>query len=80
VNIMSGKARKIASISSASATEPADFNRRLGAVLFGERGDHLGQAAATVSINLNQGDRQHDFSSWNSWHARIRGGYPRADH
>jgi len=28
----------------ASVTEPADFNRRLGAVLFGEPGDHFGQA------------------------------------
>ena len=28
----------------ASATAPADFNRRLGAVLFGEKGDHFGRA------------------------------------
>ena len=28
----------------ASATEPEQFNRRVGAVLFGERGDHFGQA------------------------------------
>jgi hypothetical protein len=28
----------------ASATDPADFNRRLGAVMFGEGGDHFGQA------------------------------------
>ena len=28
----------------ASTTTPDDFNRRIGAVLFGERGDHFGQA------------------------------------
>ena len=28
----------------ASATSPEEFNRRLGAVLFGEKGDHFGQA------------------------------------
>ncbi|NQT87542.1 family 20 glycosylhydrolase, partial [bacterium] len=28
----------------ASKTEPEDFNRRIGAVLFGETGDHFGQA------------------------------------
>ncbi len=28
----------------ASKTSPEDFNRRIGAVLFGERGDHFGQA------------------------------------
>lgn len=28
----------------ASTTDPADFNRRLGAVLFGEKGNHFGQA------------------------------------
>jgi len=28
----------------ASATDPADFNRRIGAVLFGERGDRFGRA------------------------------------
>ena len=28
----------------ASATAPEDFNRRIGAVLFGERGDHFGKA------------------------------------
>ncbi|MCS7238267.1 MAG: beta-N-acetylhexosaminidase [Thermoguttaceae bacterium] len=27
-----------------AATDPADFNRRIGAVLFGEKGDHFGQA------------------------------------
>jgi len=29
---------------SASKTSPKDFNRRVGAVLFGEKGDHFGQA------------------------------------
>lgn len=33
----------------ASATEPADFNRRLGAVLFGEQGDHFGQAITLLA-------------------------------
>ena len=28
----------------ASTTTPEDFNRRIGAVLFGEKGDHFGQA------------------------------------
>ena len=28
----------------ASTTKPEDFNRRVGAVLFGEKGDHFGQA------------------------------------
>ena len=28
----------------ASATTPEEFNRRVGAVLFGEKGDHFGQA------------------------------------
>lgn len=32
-----------------SATAPEDFNRRLGAVLFGESGDHFGQAIALLS-------------------------------
>jgi len=33
----------------ASATEPAAFNRRVGAVLFGEQGDQFGQAVETLS-------------------------------
>jgi hypothetical protein len=33
----------------AAATTPEDFNRRLGAVLFGERGDHFGRAIASLS-------------------------------
>ena len=32
-----------------SSTEPADFNRRLGGVLFGEKGDHFGQAISLLS-------------------------------
>jgi hypothetical protein len=32
-----------------STTAPADFNRRLGAVLFGEPGDHFGQAIELLS-------------------------------
>jgi hypothetical protein len=35
----------------ASATAPEDFNRRLGAVLFGEKGDHFGQAIALLSTS-----------------------------
>jgi hypothetical protein len=31
-----------------STTEPDDFNRRIGAVLFGESGDHFGQAIALL--------------------------------
>jgi hexosaminidase len=33
----------------ASATDPAAFNRRVGAVVFGERGDYFGQAVALLS-------------------------------
>jgi len=33
----------------ASTTRPADFQRRVGAVLFGETGDHFGQAIAQLS-------------------------------
>lgn len=33
----------------ASATEPEDFNRRIGAVLFGEKDDHFGQAIELLS-------------------------------
>ncbi len=33
----------------ASATTPDDFNRRLGAVLFGEQGDHFGQAVELLA-------------------------------
>lgn len=33
----------------ASATEPGDFNRRIGAVLFGEKGDHFGKAIGLLS-------------------------------
>ena len=32
-----------------STTEPAAFNRRVGAVLFGEKGDHFGQAIALLA-------------------------------
>lgn len=32
-----------------STTEPADFNRRIGAVLFGEPGDHFGQAVELLA-------------------------------
>ena len=32
-----------------SNTEPAAFNRRVGAVLFGEKGDHFGQAIALLA-------------------------------
>ncbi len=32
-----------------SNTEPAAFNRRVGAVLFGEQGDHFGQAIALLA-------------------------------
>lgn len=32
----------------ASTTKPEDFNRRLGAVLFGEKSDHFGQAIAAI--------------------------------
>jgi len=32
----------------ASTTKPEDFNRRIGAVLFGEKGDHFGQAIAAI--------------------------------
>ena len=32
-----------------AATESADFNRRLGGVLFGEKGDHFGQAIGLLS-------------------------------
>ena len=35
----------------ASATAPENFNRRLGAVLFGEKGDHFGQAIAAVTAS-----------------------------
>ena len=33
----------------ASTTEPAAFNRRVGAVLFGEQGDHFGQAVGLLA-------------------------------
>ncbi|MHB8957447.1 MAG: glycoside hydrolase family 20 zincin-like fold domain-containing protein [Pirellulaceae bacterium] len=33
----------------ASSTTPADFNRRIGGVLFGEPGDHFGQAIQLLS-------------------------------
>ena len=33
----------------ASTTEPKDFNRRIGAVLFGEKGDHFGQAIESLA-------------------------------
>ncbi len=33
----------------ASTTEPDDFNRRIGAVLFGEKDDHFGQALVLLS-------------------------------
>ncbi len=33
----------------AGATEPKDFQRRIGAVLFGEPGDHFGQAIALLA-------------------------------
>jgi hypothetical protein len=33
----------------ASTTSPEDFNRRLGAVLFGEQGNHFGQAIQLLS-------------------------------
>ena len=32
-----------------SATTPKDFNRRVGAVLFGEKGDHFGQAVELLA-------------------------------
>ena len=35
----------------ASATAPSDFNRRLGAVLFGEKADHFGQAIELLSAS-----------------------------
>ncbi|HSW46226.1 MAG TPA: glycoside hydrolase family 20 zincin-like fold domain-containing protein [Phycisphaerae bacterium] len=56
----------------ASATDPADFNRRIGGVLFGEPGDHFGRAidllAKTFSLpgmNRMFSDRffQVDFAS-----------------
>lgn len=34
---------------SGSTTEPEDFNRRIGAVLFGESGEHFGQAVTLLS-------------------------------
>lgn len=34
----------------ASATTPDDFNRRIGGALFGEKGDHFGQAIALLSL------------------------------
>ncbi|MDD4873302.1 MAG: glycoside hydrolase family 20 zincin-like fold domain-containing protein, partial [Kiritimatiellae bacterium] len=37
----------------ASATTPDDFNRRLGAVLFGEKEDHFGQAINLLSRTHN---------------------------
>ena len=54
----------------ASTTEPEDFNRRIGGVLFGEPGDHFGQAiellAQTHSLPGMQGMQnrrfwEHDF-------------------
>ncbi|MHB1000145.1 MAG: beta-N-acetylhexosaminidase [Armatimonadota bacterium] len=33
----------------ASVTNPADFNRRIGAVMFGEKGNHFGQAIDLLS-------------------------------
>lgn len=49
----------------ASVTTPEDFNRRLGAVLFGERDDHFGQAldllAQTHSLPGMQGMRSSRF-------------------
>ena len=33
----------------ASTTSPADFNRRIGAVLFGEKGDHFGRAVELLA-------------------------------
>ena len=40
----------------ASTTKPEDFNRRLGAVLFGEKGDHFGQAIALLDQDVAAGD------------------------
>ncbi len=49
----------------ASTTTPDDFNRRVGAVLFGERGDHFGQAikllAQTHSMPGMQGMNNRRF-------------------
>lgn len=49
----------------ASATEPADFNRRVGGVLFGEPGAHFGQAiellAQTHSLPGMQGMQNRRF-------------------
>ena len=50
----------------ASATEPADFERRIGAVLFGEKGDHFGQAIrllAQVHAMPNSRFWENDFLS-----------------
>ncbi|MBN2475522.1 MAG: family 20 glycosylhydrolase [Pirellulales bacterium] len=42
----------------ASATTPAQFNRRIGAVLFGEPGDHFGQAIELLAQSHRLPDMQ----------------------
>lgn len=42
----------------ASATEPADFHRRIGAVLFGEKGDHFGRAIELLAQTHRLPDMQ----------------------
>ncbi|MHC4181122.1 MAG: glycoside hydrolase family 20 zincin-like fold domain-containing protein, partial [Planctomycetota bacterium] len=41
-----------------STTTPEDFNRRVGAVLFGEKGDHFGQAIELLAKTHRLGDMQ----------------------
>ena len=50
----------------ASATDLDDFNRRIGAVLFGETGDHFGQAVALLAKThaLPGFDRMMDRRFW----------------
>jgi hexosaminidase len=45
----------------ASTTAPEDFNRRIGAVLFGENGDHFGKAIERLSTSGIDGLPNGDF-------------------
>jgi len=49
-----------------SATEPEEFNRRLGAVLFGEKGDHFGMAIRLLSQSMAFTAKTNNLPHWES--------------
>jgi hypothetical protein len=47
-----------------AATTPEDFNRRIGGVLFGEPGDHFGQAIALLTKTIDLAAKSENLQHW----------------